>query len=642
MTALAGLWHFDGRPAADRCARMLAAQELYGPDARGQWSDGGVALGRQLMRLLPEDSFDRQPLVGGGGRLVLVADVRLDNRDELAAALDIPAAAAQGLCDAAILLTALERWDDACFSRLVGDYAFALWDGTRRRLLLARDPLGQKPLHIHRGNGFFAFASMPKGLHALPDVPRAPDEEMVLEFLAVIPKIGTRTFYRDIERVEPGHVTTVTERGVASRPHWEPQRRTIRLGSADEYAEALRHHLDQAVACRLRGAADVGAQLSGGLDSGAVAATAARLLAPSGRRVVAFTAVPRAGYDGPAPRNRFNDEGPHAAATAAMHPNMEHVLVRPARKLLDDLDRSLFLYDRPMLNLCNAEWDHAIKDAARDRKLNVLLIGLMGNMTLSYAGLDLLPELIRGGRWLRWCREARAQVGPGKMRWRGALANTFGPWVPDAVWTRLRQWNGGRDFEIAQYAAIHPDVRARRDLAALARERGLDLLARMPKDGFAARLRALRRDTANYNKGTLAGWRIDQRDPTTDVRLVEFCLAVPAEMYLRDGTQRALARRAFADRLPPRVLDERRKGYQAADWHERLALARGQVDVELDRLAGCPPAAKVLDLERMRRLVALWPTGGWERTDVMQNYRLALLRGLSTGHFLRRTAGANR
>src|SRR6266849_5578072 len=134
MTAIAGLWRLDGRPnAADGCARMLASQELYGPHAVAQWSNGDVAFGRRLMRLLPEDSFDRQPLIGGGGRYVLVADVRLDNRDELAAALDIPAAAAQGICDAAILLTALERWDDACFSRLVGDYAFALWDGTRRR-----------------------------------------------------------------------------------------------------------------------------------------------------------------------------------------------------------------------------------------------------------------------------------------------------------------------------------------------------------------------------------------------------------------------------------------------------------------------------------------------------------------------------
>src|ERR1700675_4738250 len=81
MTALAGLWHFDGQPdAADGCARMLAAQKFYGPHAGAQWSDGDVALGRQLMRVLPEDAFDRQPLVGGGGRYILVADIRLDNR----------------------------------------------------------------------------------------------------------------------------------------------------------------------------------------------------------------------------------------------------------------------------------------------------------------------------------------------------------------------------------------------------------------------------------------------------------------------------------------------------------------------------------------------------------------------------------
>src|SRR5664279_4326575 len=136
MTAIAGLWRFDGRPdVADGCARMLAAQEMYGPDAVGQWSEDGVALGRRLMRILPEDKFDRQPLTGGGGKYVLVADVRLDNRDELTAKLQIPDSPARGLCDAAILLAAFERWDDACFDHLLGDYAFAVWDSERRRLL---------------------------------------------------------------------------------------------------------------------------------------------------------------------------------------------------------------------------------------------------------------------------------------------------------------------------------------------------------------------------------------------------------------------------------------------------------------------------------------------------------------------------
>src|SRR3974377_552601 len=91
MTALAGLWRFDGQPDADEgCARMLAAQRVYGPHHGAHWSHGDVALGRQLTRVLPEDEFDRQPLIGTGGRYVLVADVRLDNRDELIEAFQIP------------------------------------------------------------------------------------------------------------------------------------------------------------------------------------------------------------------------------------------------------------------------------------------------------------------------------------------------------------------------------------------------------------------------------------------------------------------------------------------------------------------------------------------------------------------------
>src|SRR5579859_2608535 len=155
MSGLAGFWRFDGRPdAAEKCARMLSAQEVYGPDAGAQWSNGDIALGRRLMRILPEDAYDRQPLIGAGGRFVLIADVRLDNRGELAESLGIRQATT--LSDAAILLAAYEKWEEECLGRLVGDYAFAVWDAQKRRLLLARDPLGWRPLHYHRGKGFFA------------------------------------------------------------------------------------------------------------------------------------------------------------------------------------------------------------------------------------------------------------------------------------------------------------------------------------------------------------------------------------------------------------------------------------------------------------------------------------------------------
>src|SRR5262249_52484053 len=155
---IAGLWRFNGQPdAADGCARMLAVQKLYGPHDGAEWSGGDVALGRRLMRILPEDIFDRQPLIGGEGRYVLVAGVRLDNRNELTKILQLPPGQARDYPDAAILLAAIERWGESCFSHLVGDYAFALWDSTYRRLILARDPLGQRPLHYHRTGNFFAF-----------------------------------------------------------------------------------------------------------------------------------------------------------------------------------------------------------------------------------------------------------------------------------------------------------------------------------------------------------------------------------------------------------------------------------------------------------------------------------------------------
>src|SRR6478735_8029400 len=110
MTALAGLWNFGGQPRPEEsCRRMLASQAIYGPHGERQWSDGSLAMGRRLFRTLPEDIHDRQPLQDAGGRFSLVADVRLDNRDELTAALDIAPGSAGGMCDAAILLAALLR-----------------------------------------------------------------------------------------------------------------------------------------------------------------------------------------------------------------------------------------------------------------------------------------------------------------------------------------------------------------------------------------------------------------------------------------------------------------------------------------------------------------------------------------------------
>ena len=646
MSAIAGVWRFDGKPepVAD-CDRMLAAQQIYGPHDGRHWADGPIALGRRLYRTLPEDAHDRQPLVSQDGRLTLVADIRLDNRNELIAALGLPSGDAAELCDAAILLASWERWDEGALDRMVGDFAFALWHAPAQKLLLARDFLGQRPLHYHRGKGFFAFGSMPKGLHALAEVPNAPDEDMIAEFVTLTPHRGPHSYFKGIDRVEPAHLVTVMRDSLTARRYWQPQRASAAAARKHhDYVEGVRYHLDQATRSRLRGAAGaVGAHLSAGFDSAAVTATAARLLAPGGGKVVAFTAVPRQGYDGPVPRNLIGDEGPLAAATAAMYPNIEHVPIRSGqRSPFDGLDRSLFLFNRPVLNPSNLIWMDAINRAARERKLTVMLVGQRGNMTLSYNGVELLPELLRQGRLIALCRQASKLVAKKEFRWRGVLARTFGPFVPIWLWQWLNETVRGQKQDVLFYTAIRAERLAELDLEARARERGLDFSYRPWQDGFAMRLWVMQRnDPGNYNKGYLGGWGIDHRDPLADKRLVEYCLSIPTEEYLANGVTRALAKRALADRLPQAVLNERKRGYQAVDWHEGLTAARPEIAVELERLVACAPAARALDLARMKRLAENWPASGWGTYNVMRQYRQALLRGIAAGHFLRKASGAN-
>jgi asparagine synthase (glutamine-hydrolysing) len=326
-----------------------------------------------------------------------------------------------------------------------------------------------------------------------------------------------------------------------------------------------------------------------------------------------------------------------------MYRNVEHISIRNDRQSpLANLDRQFFLYDSPMLNLCNMVWLEAIHDAARARQLPVLLTGQMGNMTISYDGLTLLPQLFRRGRWIKWLREGRGLVRERHSRWRGVLGATIGPYTPPAIWSWVNKWISHKDVGIESYSAINPERFRALQIERRARARALDVGYRPRSDGFESRLWVMRRvDLGNLLKGTLAGWGIDQRDPTTDRRLIEFCLSIPEEEHLVNGIPKALARRAFAGRVAPEVVQAREKGYQAADWYEGVIDARDSLREELTRLGRSPSAETALHLAPLTQLVDQMPAGGWETDKVIHAMRLKLLRGISAGHFLRRATGSN-
>ena len=607
---------------------MLTAQKVYGPDGIAVATSGDVALGRALYKLLPEDDEDRQPLVSGDKRFVFVADARIDDRDELLERLGRsgpPATAA----DASILFACLQRWGEQALDFVLGDYAFALWDRQRCRLVLACDPLGQRPLYYHQGSGFVAAASMPKGLHVLPEVPRSADAEWLTEFIGYIPHRGPRTQFRSIERVEPGHVVRIEKGRVESTRFWDPEPRDLGTKDFASLREALRAELDRAVRVRLRrreGA--VAAHLSGGWDSGSVASTAASLLANEGSALVAFTSVPRPASASLPLANRFTDEGPLAAAVAARHRNIEHVLVPgSAASPIMPLDKLFELYERPAATLCNNVWMSEIRTIARQRHCRVLLTGEVGNWTISGGSYLLLGEYVRLGRWGAWLREARAIARKRVMRPRGILANSLILLLPRELVAMAMPLSSAR-IHGADYNPAHPA------LAPVIAKKRRKLFRRQPKSHFGSTAHGLKhREFGDYRKGALASSGIDERDPTADRRLAEFCLSLPLEMLLKNGERRPLAKAALSDRLPAAVLEQKARGYQAPDWHEGLTANRSAILDLIEEISTDSMAASLLDIEAMRRWVRDWPSGGWEDPRITARYRNALLVGLSAGHF---------
>jgi asparagine synthase (glutamine-hydrolysing) len=136
------------------------------------------------------------------------------------------------------------------------------------------------------------------------------------------------------------------------------------------------------------------------------------------------------------------------------------------------------------------------------------------------------------------------------------------------------------------------------------------------------------------NGAAAAGWQVEQRDPTQDKRIFEFCFGIPIEQYLAGGQSRSLIRRAMQGRLPDSTLRRTTRGLQSADWYLTVGTARPQLSAELTRIERSPLARRILDTGRLRTLLDTWPSSGYHTSQVSDVWHLALTRGIAAGSFL--------
>jgi len=634
---------------------MQAALAAHGADG-GLWLDGSAALGHRLMRFTPQDVFERQPLVSEDGAIVLVADARLDNRAELLRdrRLEIgdslsthPIANRQSPIstppDSALILHTYQRWGEACVQHLVGVYAFALWDARAQKLFAARSPIVAPSLYYTARAGHFAFATAPRGLHALPDLPRALDDTGLLRWLTGLSGDARTTFYHGVNALPSGHWLRASRAGVETGCFWQPDlEREQHFAGDGECLEAFNALFERIVADHLASTTPVALQLSGGLDSSSIAAVAAAQLGERGARLAAYTEVPRAGFEGDQPRGMYADETPLVTAIAGMVDHLDLNLVRTdGNFFLDNLTGMFEHLEAPFRNTSNRVWIEAILRTAGERGQRVLLDGMQGNLTLSWNGGGWLASLFGAGQWRAaarqvqglartrgWPRAGRALIGQGVL-----------PLLPDAWWlglNRLRHPRQDAGQALLDASPINPAFAAVHGAPDLARERSNAVCARLRPNTRPLRYEALAsQDFGAYISAYRAMFGVDMRSPTADVRLAEFCLALPEDQFWRDGESRRLIRRAMAGRLPPAVLDNNQRGMQAADWFERLVAARAQVAAELARLERSETAQRVLDLPRLRALYDRLPPNAAAATGDFAAYMHVLQGGLMLGAFLR-------
>lgn len=601
MSGITGLYAPERDVDGDDLDGMLRRIDHRGPDGGGTWTDGSVGLGHQSLYTTPESRHESLPDATDG--LVVTADARLDNRDELLAELDVGPSSGS-ISDSRLLLAAYDRWGKQCPEHLLGAFAFVIWDESERTLFAARDHMGVKPFYYYHGDALFAFGSEIKALLALDGVPCRLNEARVGDYLAEALEDETPTFYEGIRRLPPAHSIRVTPACLTTREYWSlDPTRSVELDSDEAYAERFRELFAEAVRCRLRSAHPVGSTLSGGLDSSSVACTAAEILGSDQLHTVSAVF----------PDVLACDERPYIETV------LDHVDVTPhfvradQTSPLAEFDRVVWHQDEPFYAPNLFIHRNLYRTAVR-HDVRVLLDGLDGDSTVSH-GIDYLTDLARSGRIRRAVSEARALAQSRGVATRDLLFEYVVRPTVRPLLRRLRQSRRGDETApmpplVDNEFARTIELRRRLEDGESDSPDGLPSARVSHYEDLTSGLVPYALEVAD---GAAAEFGLEPRYPFFDKRLVEFCLALPPDQKLRGGTTRFVLHEALAETLPDEIYARCGKTSLSANFERNLLRFERQ---HLEETILDPPTylTKWFDVDNLQRQYRQYAAGEYDNS----------------------------
>jgi asparagine synthase (glutamine-hydrolysing) len=557
VSGICGIVNLDGAPVEPGVLKKMAQAAAHrGPDGVRYHTEGALGLAHLALNITPESARERQPLARERGDLVLVADGRIDNREELVRTLwgggYLPE---EPPTDAELILEAYRRWGEGCPARLIGDFAFAIWDGRRGRLFAARDAMAMRALYYRVEPRRVLFGTEVKQILAADGVPARIFEPALGAYLAGPFGRLEWSFYEGISQLAPGHAVVVDDSGQQRTwRYWDidPDFR-IEYSTEEEYVEHFLEVFLEAVRCRLRSTKPVGVFLSGGMDSGSIASTAGWLL---GRDELieerAFRAYCWAFEELPQCDER------HISSGIVNHYGfpVTDVLADEAWPLKDypahGPDR-----DEPWIWPYQALNERTLA-AARSEGMGLVLTGSRGDEMVGDWVFD-LPGLLRTGRLAALWDQLRAyrhydgeslSQATARRLLKPLLLETW-PWGAQRALEARRRLRGAE--QQPPYAPwVRPEFARRIGLAEIIEQSK----PRSPITDHARRLRYERifmlasSRLMFTDERTRARFGLSFADPWSDRRLAEFVLAVPQWRIQQVGQPKRIARLAMRGIMP--------------------------------------------------------------------------------------------
>jgi asparagine synthase (glutamine-hydrolysing) len=546
-------------PGAALLARMGKAVQHRGPDDDGVYFGRGVALGMRRLSII-DLSGGHQPIPNEDESIWVVCNGEIYNFPELRERLIAQGHVFRTKSDTEVLVHLYEQDGLAFVKKLRGMFGIGLWDAKRNRLVLARDPVGKKPLYVYRTSTSLAFASEVKSILEIPDVPRRINHAALPQYLGLGYVAAPQTIFEGIEKLPPGH-TLVCENGLVSvQQYWDPCFDHVENRSESDWIHLVREKLFEAVRIRLISDVPLGAFLSGGIDSSAVVAMMAQL---SDRPVKTYSI----GFDGD---DNFYNELPYARLIADKFATDHHeIIVRP--DVTELLPRLIWHMDEPIADSALIT-TYLVSRLAR-KSVTVILSGVGGDELFGgyrrYLGDNLqgyyrkLPRFLRN-QWIPWALAHLPQDRNSSWKNNVRYAAAFVKAAQQDPVSRYHTFVGVFSPELQRtlLSSFDPsgDTAAKLLLKYFTRSSCADSLNQLLYVDFKT---SLPDDLLLLTDKMTMAASIECRAPFMDIELIELSSRMPAKLKVQGLTLKYLLKKVVQPLLPAEIIHRKKRGFGA-------------------------------------------------------------------------------